>query len=53
MLKVDLLKNVEKIKEKANFLVREVDNSDREGVFQPAGVFSRSPSLSGGNRVDD
>ena len=47
------LKNVEKIKQKVKCLVREVDNSGRRGVFQFAGVCSRSPGLSGGNQVDD
>ena len=51
--KIELLRNVEKIKEKVKFSVREVRNSGRRGVFQVAGVCSRSPGLSGGNQVDD
>ncbi len=48
-----MIKKVEKINEKVKFSDREVENSARRGVFQAAGVCSRSPGLSGGNQVDD
>ena len=51
-IKYGIFENIEK-PQKVEFLVREVRNSGRRGDFQVAGVFSRSPGLSGGNQVDD